>query len=837
MQWLRRFHNWTTTSPLKTYVVLVLLSVIPLVLFLYSADRFLRSTTERRLNQQSRQFADLVAGMCQQQFGDEKNVLLSLAGRPDLVSAVERSDKPSLMAIMKQAHELSPEFGFVSIYDPSGNLLAIDPADQIVGRNFAFRDWYKGVIRSWTPYVSELYQTAARSNEMVAAVAVPVKSSRGAPIAILMAPNSIDTMRHWNRFVSASSSRFVEIVDQHGRNAFGKTDEAADASLSFEPVRRALAHESGSGVFQRAGEPVQAAYQPIPSVGWGVVIAIPMRDVRSAVSQFERPLLFLGLIFVGIAMVLGSVSAGLSRQLHDREVQLEGKNYELDLRNREVERANQMKSRFLASMSHELRTPLNAILGFSQLLTDGGAGVLNAKQLKWAEHVHKAGKHLLSLINDILDLAKIEAGHVELSIESFAVSSALPEVLSNVRPLAMSKQLQVVLSCDPGLTIKADRLRFKQVFYNLLSNAIKFTSTGGVRIDATVEGQMAKFVVADSGVGIRAEDLGVIFEEFRQVGDDSNTAREGTGLGLAITKRLIEQQGGVIRAESQIGVGTRFTFVLPLGGPQAAEAALPAQDTDDGDSARPSVLVVDDDPAACELLSTYLKSEGYATVIAPGGKRALELARELRPAAITLDILMPGSSGWETLYMLRNNRDTAEIPVIVISVIDQKNLGMTLGAADYLVKPVDREALLKAIGRHISKQHGAGFRCVAADDDSQALRLIADVLASAGCTVELAANGREALTALRTGHTDLLLLDLMMPEMDGFEVVRQMEMDPDLSRIPVIVLTAKTLTAEETARLTRNTQGLLHKNENWRLRLHELLRQTQERKTNLGAAR
>lgn len=836
MRHLNRFHRWLTTSSKKIYVALVLFSIIPLVLFLYSADRLLRASTVRRLDQQTGEFANLVTGVFERQFGDGQNLLVSFAVRPDLVSGVKSGNMAEVTRILKQAQELAPEFAFVSVYDTAGTLHSIYPADPILGRNFRSRDWFKGVTSEWKPYVSELYTTSVRNGEQVVAIAVPVKDERGTPIGILMAPYSEKTIASWDRYLSTSSARFIEIVDRRGNPIVGRSRSNA-IDREFEPVRRALAGQTGHGRFQRSsGGVALAAYKPIPSLRGGVVIAVPLTEVSAAIWQFERPLVGLGFLFFLVAIVFGSLSAGLSRRLRENEKQLEQKNQELDLRNREVERANEMKSKFLASMSHELRTPLNAILGFSQLLAEGSAGTLNDKQKKWVEHVRKSGKHLLQLINDILDLAKIEAGRVELVIESFVANGALPEVISNIRPLAMAKQIRLVLDCEPSLSIQADRLRFKQILYNLLSNAIKFTpDRGEVRIAASASDGGITFVVADTGIGIRAEDLGVIFEEFRQVGDDKEV-HEGTGLGLAIVKRLLDQQGGTIRVESEVGVGTRFIFTLPKGDHAASDEAAAALEIPAGGSGRPLVLVVDDDHAARELMINYLSPEGYTTALARNGQEAVSLARELRPDVITLDILMPSGSGWEILYTLRNDPVTAAIPIIVVSVVDHKNLGMTLGAADYLVKPIDKSMLLDVVSKHLSKSAGAHCRCVAADDDPEALKLMFEVLSEAGCSVRLAGNGQEALNALRAEHADLLLLDLMMPEMDGFEVIRQMDSDRELSRVPVVVLTAKTLTNAETAALARSTRALLHKHDDWRARLLGQLRQITQQKKRSAAA-
>jgi Signal transduction histidine kinase len=545
----------------------------------------------------------------------------------------------------------------------------------------------------------------------------------------------------------------------------------------------------------------------------------------------EGTVLLGGIISIGmfgIAFVL-LTRENAARRISEGLVQ--SKNKELELRNREVERANQLKSEFLSSMSHELRTPLNAILGFSELMLDGTGGVLSEKQSRWVGHISKAGKHLLQLISDILDLAKIEAGHVDLTLEAFAVETALPEVMSNVRPLAMAKRIRLEVDGDADVCVIADRLRFKQVLYNLLSNAIKFTPQGGaVRVSLEGGPERAVITVADTGVGIRPEDLDTIFEEFRQVGKTTGGLREGTGLGLAIARRHIEQQGGTIRVESTVGVGSRFIFTLPCANRPAVVTTNSPPPLEKGDSSQMLVLIVDDEPETGELLAGYLNPSGYTTATSHSGPEAVARARALQPDCITLDILTLHGSGWETLFELRQHPDTRDIPVIVVSVVDQKKLGATLGASDYLMKPVARTELLSAVQTHVRRTSGVSCHCIAADDDPDSLRLLVEVLSEAGCTVEAVTDGRKALEAAKIRKPDLFILDLMMPELDGFGVLASIERDAELRDIPVVVLTAKNLTDDETELLKRVARDTLRKGHDWQSALHSNLRQISRKK-------
>jgi CheY-like chemotaxis protein/two-component sensor histidine kinase len=438
-------------------------------------------------------------------------------------------------------------------------------------------------------------------------------------------------------------------------------------------------------------------------------------------------------------------------------------------------------------------------------------------------HIKQGSTHLLQLINDILDLSKIEAGQLELRCEDFQIKDALPEVLSTIQPLAMAKNIQVNQNFEIDSQVYADRVRFKQILYNLLSNAVKFTpNSGQITIDCREEGNSVCISVADSGVGIRAEDHAVIFEEFRQVEGPDGSTQEGTGLGLSITKRLVEQQGGRISLESELGKGSRFTFTLPVASrgyksrPVNEPPSLPIV-AGEG-RGKPLILVVDDEIAARELLATYLCPE-YRIAMAESGVDAVRKAKLLFPDAITLDVMMPGSTGFETLAALRQDPETAKIPIVIISVVDQKQVGFALGATDYLIKPIPKSVVLESIRKYVRPQSDKEETILLVDDDPETLELLKETLRSAGYETESALSGARAMEVLSSKLVSAVLLDLLMPGMDGFEVIRHIRNEPRLRETPIFVMTAKDLTGDELAILNRETQALFHKNGSWQQQL------------------
>ena len=486
----------------------------------------------------------------------------------------------------------------------------------------------------------------------------------------------------------------------------------------------------------------------------------------------------------------------------------------------EAEAANEAKSTFLANMSHELRTPLNAIIGYSEMLMEDAAEMDLDFFHTDLQKIHGAGKHLLALISDVLDLSKIEAGKMELYLETVDVPGMVQDVVNTIHPLAETNDNRLTVHiADEVAVMVADMTKVRQALFNLLSNACKFTEEGEVRLSVEKREKggihWMTFIVADSGIGMTEEQVENLFEPFTQA--DASTTRKygGTGLGLTITQRFCQMMGGEVTVESEPDVGSTFTIWLPEAvddaaaekdgtSPESAEAEL------EGEKASGALaLVVDDDEAARELIGRILRKEGFEVCAVAGGEEALSAARRLQPFVIILDVLMPGMDGWAVLKELKADEELAGIPVIMTSMISDKNLGFALGAADYLVKPIDRERLCHLLRKYESEQEQGPLLVV--EDDAATQEMLARMLAREGWDVRVAVNGRAALEEAAKARPALVLLDLMMPEMDGFEFMARFRKMEGMAGVPTIVITAKEITSEERRRLNGQVREVLQK--------------------------
>jgi len=480
--------------------------------------------------------------------------------------------------------------------------------------------------------------------------------------------------------------------------------------------------------------------------------------------------------------------------------------------NRRTQEADRLKSQFLANMSHELRTPMNSIIGFSEILVERLQDRVEPKHLGFLRHIHASGQHLLGIINDILDLSKIEAGRMEVFPEFFSIAPVVESVCQVMRGMAKAAPKFVVDVPGDLPQIETDLAKFKQVLFNLLSNAVKFSPPGSpITIRARFDDGVISVAVRDEGIGIDPAHHAVIFEEFRQVDGTARREFGGTGLGLALVKRFIELQGGGVLLESALGAGSTFSFTLPVRS-RAAVVTRPQPESTGARAPVDRVLVVEDDANAYDLISAALGSAGYLSIRARHGEEALRIARESHPVAVTLDLVLPGVDGWEVLKRLKTDADTQQIPVVIISMIDNRDLGMALGADDYFVKPVDRDRLLERVRAITARnQNGSKQRLLLIDDDPAVHTLLDEELSGHGYSVGCAYSGEEGLRAAVESMPDLIILDLMMPGLTGFDVAESLKEDPRTANIPILVLTSKEISSEERQLLLAKVSSFVQK--------------------------
>jgi PAS domain S-box-containing protein len=497
-----------------------------------------------------------------------------------------------------------------------------------------------------------------------------------------------------------------------------------------------------------------------------------------------------------------------------------------------AESASQMKSLFLANMSHELRTPLNAIIGYSEMMLEEAAPA-DGQQAADLKKIHSAGKQLLSLINDILDLSKIEAGKMSLYLETFSIVAMTHEVAATIRPMVAQNGNRLEIDCPPEVgEMRADTSKVRQCLFNLLTNGLKFTKQGTVTLQArrTTEGleDWITFTVSDNGIGMTPQQVSSLFQAFTQAEASTSSKYGGTGLGLAISRQFCRMMGGDIEVRSEVGSGSVFTIRLPAAVGLPAEHppqelhGFPSHTNGDYDgkarpprprveTGTPRVLIIDDDAAVRDLLTRSLSADGFAVQSATNGEEGVRLAKEWKPTAITLDVLMPGTDGWAVLRALKADAELADIPVIMLSIVGDQNraLGIALGASEFLTKPVDRSRLTTLLEKY--RPDDAPVPVLVVEDDADVRDMIARTLASQGWPVVEAENGRAALQKMAEMRPGVILLDLMMPEMDGFDFLTELHKTEAWRSIPVVVITARDLTPQDRERLNGNVEKILAK--------------------------
>ncbi len=473
---------------------------------------------------------------------------------------------------------------------------------------------------------------------------------------------------------------------------------------------------------------------------------------------------------------------------------------------KEMREIDHVKTQFLANMSHELRTPLNSIIGFSRVILKGIDGPVTELQQQDLAAIYNSGQHLLGLINDVLDLAKIEAGKMELSFDEISITDIITSVMSTASGLVKDKPIKLLRQIDGELpVVRADAIRLRQVLLNLLSNAAKFTDEGEIIVHASLQtgpaGHPEILVsVSDTGPGIAPEDQAKLFQAFSQVDDSPTRKTGGSGLGLSISQQLIQLHGGRIGVHSDVGKGSTFYFTLPIYRAKEAEPELRGGKL---------ILAVDDDPQVLSLYERYLGPQGYDVVAITDPTRALERARQVKPFAITLDIMMPGYDGWQVLSELKRDAETRDIPVVICSILEQQERGFSLGAADYLLKPILEEDLVHSLNR--LNGDGAIHEVLVIDDDPNALRLMQKIFQHSPYKLTLAQGGLAGWQLLTTRPPQAVILDLFMPELDGFTILERMRENPKMRDLPVVVVSGGELSSDQRRMLTDFGQRLISK--------------------------
>jgi diguanylate cyclase (GGDEF)-like protein len=530
-----------------------------------------------------------------------------------------------------------------------------------------------------------------------------------------------------------------------------------------------------------------------------------------------------------------------NEELKDSRVELSKKNADLGSANLKLREMDRLKSEFLANMSHELRTPLTAIIGFSELLEDGVMGVMTEEQTDCVGNILTSGHHLLKLINDILDLSKIEAGKMELYPENFDLGVIISFINKTMAPLIKKKKQVLKIEMAEGISnIYADPGKIKQLLLNLVGNAIKFTPEGGtITIGAEFKDSCFVLSVTDTGIGIKQEDMERIFQEFQQGEGSTSREYEGTGLGLTLTRKLTEMHGGKLEVESEEGKGSKFTAYIPFKLEKRSslrkEEIRPVEESRETKEmpipsavkeTQPLILVVENDPKLSRLLSVYLTQAGYRVEAAADGDEAIKKAVELQPFAITLEIMLPKKDGWEVMQELKAMPETRDIPVIIVSMVENQELGFSLGALDYLVKPVTREDLLGSLEGYSGKTRftKGAINILVVDDDSKILEFLSTILKKEGYHVSSATEGVEGLRMAVEQLPDLIIIDLMMPKVSGFDVIREIKKHPEAKEIPILVLTAKDLSKEEKKTLLEDVAKVVMKGEVSRVDLVDEIR-------------
>ena len=857
----------TRSSLLRKYAVFFLALVIGTLLASGAVEIYFTYQEHKaalaRLQQEK---ADSAAARIEQYIRDVERELVLLARSPWTVRPMTAAERRFEYRRALARVQAIAEIGWV---DPSGR-------EQIVVSRLAMDSIGGGADLSRTPRFTETRKGQTwfspvyfrLASEPYLTVAVP-----GAGGSVVFAEMNLKLMWEAISEIRVGEAGYAYVVDPNNRLI-----AHPDISLVLQKTEVYSRPDAARGQVSISrnlqGRQVLAAQARIDSLGWIVVVDLPLNEALAPMLDAMLRAVVVLVLGLGVAVLaslalarrmvapirrlqdgaervgrgelghrielrtgdeieaLGEQFNRMAAQLQESyrvlERKVEERTSELADANAELARASEHKSQFLANMSHELRTPLNAIIGVTELMIEDAREAARSDQLESLDRVLRAGRHLLALINDILDLSKIEAGRMEMEIETYPIAVLVHDVAATIEPLARKNGNRLVVECPPDIgKVRTDPRRLQQALLNLAGNAVKFTENGvvtlRVRRESTDGADWMLVDVADTGIGMSREQMSRLFQDFVQA--DASTTRKygGTGLGLAIARRFCRLMGGDITVESEPQRGSTFTLRLPVGvepaeAPKAEALALPRS----GPAESP-ILVVDDDPTVRDLMRQFLEREGFAVVTAAGGREGLQLAREIQPAAITLDVMMPDLDGWTVLAAIKGDPELAGIPVVLASIVDEKSRGYALGAVEYMLKPIDRERLVEVLHEICIREDR---RVLVVDDDDVLRTTVARALGNEGWSVMEAAGGSEALEALDTAHPDVILLDLMMPGMSGFEFLAELRERSESRHTPVVVITAKDLTEDDKRRLDGGVAHILQKSASSTAELLEELQRT-----------
>lgn len=872
-------------------VPFVLLIVFVLVVFLPLSTRLIAQRLEQEADSRLSQTAIAVGQLLEQSKSRVQLIATLIANLPEVEAIGEETELArEIIPLQKEQLNLQ-ELSYYSAHHRAGNAALYYGGPLIVRRNLIsertldIRDGLVARVQSELIPVSGIV-IAPQSSQIIGVAPVLVNGKlTGIVMAVSLMDDSylqeIGNVLDVDAAIVKDNAIIAAAIPQES----GYVELAESGLIAADGSVRTLHIDYGDGIERR----ILAHPLIVDGLVQGTVLVVrSMQDVVDAQRQIQIVIfafvgvmllilvLYLMLVFLNfiqplrrIAAAAARVSAGqLSIRVPDRRIRLEDevvditRNFntmtarleelytgleqkvtertheltealgELQVKRDEALQASRTKSLFLANMSHELRTPLNAIIGYSEMLEEEAR--IQPEQAEAFESIvpdlqkiQKAGKHLLALINDILDISKIEAGKVELYLEEFLLTDLLDEIVATIQPLVDKNNN--VLVYEPGENLGrfySDMTRLRQIVFNLVSNAAKFTSDGTITMRVTREviahSEWLRIAIEDTGIGMTPEQASRVFQEFTQA--DASTTRKygGTGLGLPISRHFSQMMGGDITVESEAGKGSTFTVLLPVR-MAPAPGKRPAMESpplvvpespviEDGDVLQngQTVLLIDDEAAVHDVLTRLLQREGFRVLSAMNGDDGVQIAREQRPNVITLDVMMPSFDGWAVLSRLKTDPETADIPVVMLSIIENRSLGFALGAVDYLTKPVDRSQLL-AVMQRFQKQEGADRRVLIVEDNLEVRELLQRTCEREGWSAATAENGRAALSELAVQLPDVVLLDLMMPQMDGFQFLTEVRANAAWRAIPIVVVTAKTLTEAERSMLSLNADRVLQK--------------------------